>query len=338
MLTIAFDGACFGDGPPTGVGRAFATGLAAYAARGGADCVLLLPANATDPAIPGVRTVQAPRGALRRQLVLPRLLRTLGARLLHSSVAAVPLRSPCPTIATAHDLPWLHDELRAPDVGERTSRWRIFATVRALRSAAAVLAPSQFTARDVRIAMQRRDARIVVVPHGTALGPAPTDAAVDARSEPFLVLGDDRPRKNRARLVAAWQQALAVRPTLPPLRFVGPPHAYVGEAEKLRLLATCRALVHVSRFEGFGLPVLEGLAHGAPVLCSDLPPHREIAGEHADYVPPTDVDAIAAGLVRLDRDRERRRALAHGGHARARAFAPEAVANAWHRLHTELLA
>jgi glycosyltransferase involved in cell wall biosynthesis len=336
MLTIAFDGACFGDGPTTGVGRAFATGLAAYAARGDADCVLLLPANASDPAIAGVRTVKAPRGALRRQLQLPHLLRTLRADLLHSSVAAVPLRAPCPTVATVHDLPWLHDELRAPDVGERTSRWRIFATVRALRSAAAVLAPSQFTARDARIAMQRRDARLVVVPHGTTLGPAPTDAAIDARSEPFLVLGDDRPRKNRARLVAAWQRALLVRPSLPPLRFVGPPDGYVDEVEKVRLLASCRALVHVSRFEGFGLPVLEGLAHGAPVLCSDLPPHREIAGEHAEFVPPTDVDAIAAGLVRLDRDRDRRRALAHGGHARARAFAPEAVADAWHRLHTEL--
>lgn len=337
MLTIAFDGACFGDGAITGVGRAFVTGLTAYAAQSKATCLLLLPAGAVDPAIPGVRTIEAPRGALRRQLQLPRLLRSLRADLLHSSVAAVPLRAPCPTIATVHDLPWLHDELRRSPLAERTSRWRMFATVRSLRSATAVLAPSQFTARDVRLAMQRPSTPIAVVPHGTRLGPAPTDAATDARSGPFLVLGDDRPRKNRAGLVEAWQRARLVRPTLPALQFVGPPNAYVDEAAKRELLATCRALVHVSHFEGFGLPVLEGLAHGAPVLCSDLAPHREIAGDAADYVPSRDVEAIAAGLVRIDRDSERRRTLAHGGHARARTFAPEGVAAAWHRLHAEVV-
>lgn len=338
MLTIAFDGACFGDGPITGVGRAFVTGLTAYAARGDAECVLLLPTNAADPAIPNVRTLAAPRGALRRQLQLPRLLRTLRADLLHSSVAALPLRAPCPTIATVHDLPWQHDELRRGPFAERSSRWRVFATVRSLRSAAAVLAPSQFTARDVRLAMQRPHTPVVVVPHGTSRGPAPTDAATDARSGPFLVLGDERPRKNRAGLLDAWQRARLVRPTLPALQFVGPPHAYVDEAAKRQLLQTCRALVHVSHFEGFGLPVLEGLAHGAPVLCSDLPPHREIAGDAADFVPSRDVEAIAAGLVRIDRELPHRRALAHAGHARASTFTPEAVANAWHRLHTELLA
>jgi glycosyltransferase involved in cell wall biosynthesis len=137
-------------------------------------------------------------------------------------------------------------------------------------------------------------------------------------------------RARTARLVEAWQRARLVRPTLPPLQFVGPPHAYVDEAEKRQLLQTCRALVHVSHFEGFGLPVLEGLAHGAPVLCSDLPPHREIAGDAPTVRESRDVEAIAAALVRIDRDCAASR-FAHGGHARASAFAPEAVATAWRR-------
>jgi len=331
VLTLAFDGACFGDGPITGVGRAFVTALSAYAAAHRDDCVLLLPPGADDPAIPGVRTVAAPRGALRRQLQLPKLLRALRATLLHSSVAAVPLRAPCPTIATAHDLPWWH-----PELGERHSRWRRFATRRSLLAADLVLVPSAATARDVRRELLSPRARIVVVPHATTLGPAPDDAAVAARSGPFLVVGDDRPRKNRLRLVAAWERASVVRSQLPPLQFVGPPHAYVAEVEKAALLRSCRALVHVALFEGFGLPVLEGLAHGAPVLCSDLPPHREIAGEHALFVDPTDVEAIAAGLVRIDRDQALRNQLARDGHARAAAFAPATVAAAWRRCHDEV--
>lgn len=331
MLTLAFDGACFGDGPITGVGRAFATALAAYAAGYRDDCVLLLPQGADDPSIAGVRIAPAPRGALRRQLQLPKLLRNLGAALLHSSVAAVPLQAPCPTIATAHDLPWWH-----PELGERQSRWRRFATRRALRAADLVLVPSAATARDVRRELQSPGARILVVPHATALGPVPDEASLEARTGAFLVLGDERPRKNRARLVAAWERAAVVRPQLPPLQFVGPPNAYVDEAEKATLLRTCRALVHVALFEGFGLPVLEGLANGAPVLCSDLPPHREIAGEHALFVDPLGADAIAAGLVRIDRDQALRRELALGGHARAAAFAPTTVAAAWRRCHDEV--
>ncbi|MBM3961348.1 MAG: hypothetical protein FJ306_05530, partial [Planctomycetes bacterium] len=69
-MLIAFDGAGLGGGPPTGVARALLTGLQAYAARGEHAAVLLLPAGAPDPALPGVRIVAAPRGRMQRQLAL----------------------------------------------------------------------------------------------------------------------------------------------------------------------------------------------------------------------------------------------------------------------------
>lgn len=331
-MLIAFDGICLGDGPPTGVARAFLTGLAAYAALGANDGALLLPPGADDPRLPGVRTVAAPRGRLRRQLALPRLLRALGADVLHSPVAAVPLRAPCPTLATVHDLPWLHAE-----AGESASAWRRFATVQSLRAAAAVLAPSQFTAHDAT-ALLGGDAaaRVRVVPHGTALGPAPDAASLHARRGPFLVLGDDRPRKNRALLVRAHAAARRLRPDLPPLQFAGPPDAFVDEATKARLLRDCRALVHPSRCEGFGLPVLEGLAHGAPVVCSDLPPHREIAGDAAVFCAADDEAGFAQALLAVHDDEALRRRLAVAGHARAHAFAPERVAAAWAAIHREV--
>lgn len=331
-MLIAFDGVSLADGPPTGVARAFLTGLAAFAARGEHAAVLLLPPDAADPQLPGVRTVAAPRGRLRRQLALPRLLRALRADVLHSPVAAVPLRAPCPAIATVHDLPWRH-----PAAGERASAWRRFATARSLRAAAAVLAPSQFTAADARALLgDDAAARVRVVPHGTPLGPPPDAAALAARRGPFLALGDDRPRKQRHVLRAAHAHAAAQDATLPGLRFVGPPDDYVDEAAKSTLLRDCRALVHPSRFEGFGLPVLEGLAHGAPVVCSDLPPLREIAGDAAQFVPAGAAEALADALLAVHRDCALRLRLATAGHARAAAFSPERTAAAWAAVHAEV--
>ena len=329
-MLIAFDGVCLGDGPPTGVARAFLNGLQAYAESGEHAAVLLLPAGAADPRLPGVRVAAAPRGRLRRQLALPRLLQQLRADVLHSSVAAVPLRAAMPTIASAHDLPWRHAE-----AGEATTPWRRFATARSLRAAAAVLAPSTMTADDVR-ALLGADARVRVVPHGCALGAEPTAATTAARRGPFLALGDDRPRKNRELLRRAHARAATQDATLPPLRFVGPPDDYVDEATKSALLRDCRALVHASRFEGFGLPALEGLAHGAPVVCSDLPPLREIAGDAAWFCGSGDEAAFAQALLAIHRDGALRWRLARDGHARAARFSPAAVATAWAALHREV--
>lgn len=330
-MLIAFDGACLCDGPPTGVARAFLTALSAYAALGVADCVLLLPPGAPDPELAGVRAVPAPRGALRRQLGLPGLLRSLRVRVLHSPVASVPLRAPCPTIATVHDLPWAH-----PEAGERCRLRRRLATLLALRAATVVLAPSQFTAGDVQAWGLARQPQVRVVPHGTVRGPQPDAPSSARRSGPFLVLGDDRPRKNHPRVRAAHARARAACAGLPELDFVGPPQRFVDEAEKARLLQRCRAVVHLSRFEGFGLPVLEGLAHGAPVLCSDLPPHREIAGPHALFAPADDIAAMAAAMVLVHEDQTLRARLAHDGWQHAAQFAPEHVAARWRALHEEL--
>lgn len=338
-MLIAFDGAGLhgaglGGGPITGVGRAFLTGLQAYAELGTAECVLLLPAGVDAPSLRSVRIEPAPRGTFGRQRELPRLLRTLHADLLHGSVASVPLRAPCPTIATVHDLPWLH-----PELGERSSWWRRFATVRALRSAHAIVAPSSWTAADTRQLLGTKAPPIHVVPHAT---PLPLAAPPCERDGPLLVLGDDRPRKNRSRLQTAHDLARTRAPELPPLAFVGPiggdRSGYVDEDRKHALLRCCRALVHVSRFEGFGLPVLEGLAHGAPVLCSALPPHREIAGDAALYVDADDTEAIAAGLLRIHGDAALRDRLQQAGPARAAAFTPAALAERWRTLHAAVLA
>lgn len=330
-MNVVFDGAGFGRGPITGVGRALLNGLAAYAQAFAGPLVLLVPAGATLPPLANVEFVEAPRGALRRQLGLGRLLRRLRADVLHSGVAAVPLAAPCPTIATVHDVPWLHD---VP--GETSTAWRRFATQCALARASAVLAPSRFTADDVRTLLGRRPTPVHVVPHGTELGPPPDAASVRARTGPFVALGDDRPRKNRAIVQAAHALAARSCADLPPLRFVGPPDDYVDEATKRHLLQSCRAVVQGSRFEGFGLPVLEALAHGAPLVCADIPPFREIAAGAAEFVDPRDPQAIAAALVRIHTDEAMRAERAAAGHRAAAALSPLAVAQRWRAIHEAL--
>lgn len=329
-MKVAFDGACFGDGPITGVGRAFCNGVAAYAGRHG-GCSLLVPAGAAVPQLTGVDVVTAPSGALARQLLLPRLLRRLGVDVLHSSVASVPLRAPCATVATAHDLPWLH-----PELGERTSVRQRLATRRALAAATAVIAPSQFTAHDVLRCPGVTRERAHVIHHGTTRSAPPTDAATDARTGPLLVLGDDRPRKNRQRVREAHALAQRLCSELPPLRFVGPPDDYVDEAGKHALLRSCRAVVQCSWFEGFGMPVLEALAHGAPLVCSELPPHREIAAGNALFVDPFSVQSIRDALLTVHRDVALRRELAAAGWRRAGEFTAATTASRWRDLHERL--
>ncbi len=329
-MIVVFDGGCLAEGPITGVGRAFLNGLAAYAetAPAATKIQLLLPEGARDPLFDRVACSAAPRGAWQRQRALPRILRNLHATVFHSPVAAVPLRAPCPTIATVHDLPWLHRESE-----ERATRWRRLATRLALRSASAVIAPSTFTLADARRYTRKRT-RLQLVPHGTL----PPDTVVDPplRTGPLLALGDDRPRKNRTIVRAACSLGRAQDASLPELCFAGPPGNYVAEAEKSKLLHGCRLLVQASRFEGFGLPVLEGLGHGIPVVCSDLPPHREIAGDAAIYVDPLSASSIAQGILRAHQDTALRARLAQEGRLRAQAFLPAAVARAWQQLHEEL--
>jgi len=331
-VRVAFDGACLGDLPVTGVGRAFLNALAAYVPLADVAPLLLLPPGVRDPGLTGVTPVAAPRGALRRQLQLPRLLRSLAVDVLHSPVAAVPLRARCATVATVHDLPWL-----CPESSEPSSRWRRFATTRSLRAASAVIAPSHFTLAAARRLLAGGRALLRCVPNGVVLpSAAPPDP--ELRSGDLLVLGDDRPRKNRQRVQEAHTRARARCPELPPLCFCGPPDAYVDEAEKLQLLRDCRAVVQCALFEGFGMPVLEALAHGAPVVCSDIAPHREIAGDAALRVDPRDVEAIAAAMIRIDTDAPLRQELVAGGQQRAAGFAVDTTARQWLMLHRELCA
>jgi glycosyltransferase involved in cell wall biosynthesis len=101
---------------------------------------------------------------------------------------------------------------------------------------------------------------------------------------------------------------------------------YVAEPVKAALLHGADALAYPSRYEGFGLPVLEAMASGTPVLASNVAALTELAGDAALLVDPADPDAIAAGLESVLGDSELRSRLIEAGRARAAGFPWEATA------------
>ncbi len=330
--TVVFDGAVL-TAAVTGVGRGLLDTLRAYAELGDQRCVLLLAAGVQPPAgsLPDrVELRPGPVGPITRQLALPRLLRQLGATVYHSPVAAIPWRAPCPTVATVHDLPWLAPEpLHEPGCRLRHR----LAVRRALRHASVVVVPSQATADDLdRWASGK--ARVIVVPHGVA--PPQQPAADRDLRGPFLILGDDRPRKNLARIREAHRRARNTCPDLPDLQCIGPGAGYVDEQTKYQLLRRARAVLQFSLFEGFGLPVLEAMQHGVPVLCSDRGSLPEVAGNAALIADPTNPDAMAAAMIRIHTDLDLRQRLCQLGRRRAANLTPTQAATRWLEIHADL--
>jgi glycosyltransferase involved in cell wall biosynthesis len=235
------------------------------------------------------------------QARLARLAR--GADLLHHPLPATgPAR--VPQVITVHDLA----VERVPECFK--PRFRIAATRLhrlAARRARTIVTPSEATAADVR-ALWGRDA--IVVPHGPGQEPR------SDRGEPrhFLYVGDDEPRKNLARL----REAHRLSGVALPLVVAGSAGRPVDDLAELHRHAA--ALVLPSLHEGFGLPALEALHAGTPVLASDIPALREVCGDAARYCDPRDVESIAAGLRELADIGPLREELRRRGLARAARF------------------
>jgi glycosyltransferase involved in cell wall biosynthesis len=152
-----------------------------------------------------------------------------------------------------------------------------------------------------------------------------------------VVVGSLEPRKNLARVFEAWQQIRAAHPDVELLvlggggsvfrgrGFAEVPEGirlagYVPDEDLPRLYGGAIGLVYASLYEGFGLPVLEAMACGTPVVCSSTTSLPEVAGDAALLVDPCDVADIAQGMDRLLRDKALRAKLRSEGLARARQY------------------
>ncbi|MGH3686234.1 MAG: glycosyltransferase family 4 protein [Pseudonocardiaceae bacterium] len=264
-----------------------------------------------------VRGGPVPARALRtlwRQVNWPptELLAT-DADVLHATNFVLPPTRRARGVVMVHDLAFLaRPEFLAPAQRDLPELVR-----RSVARAAVVCTPSGAVAQQVTRELGIPAERIVVTPLGVdpawSGAAAPTAALRATLGLPpryLLFVGAAQPRKGLDVLL----QAHAARPGLAPLVLAGPAGwgpalttssrvctvGYLDEADLRRVVAGAIALVLPSRDEGFGLPVLEAMAAGIPVVCSDLPALREIAGEVALLVPAGDAAALAAALAVAD--------------------------------------
>jgi glycosyltransferase involved in cell wall biosynthesis len=292
---------------------------------------------------------------LGEQVLLPVLAARARVDLVHSLASTAPLWGPFRRVTTVHDLIYA----RFPDAhsGLRDRGMRLLVPA-AVRRSQRVLADSQSTRADLIELLGTPASRIDVAPLGLAavhrdraLPEAETRARLDlGERDVLLSLSAHRPHKNllalldALALIAAERRPLLVLPGYPTwhgaelraraaelgiaaddVRLPG----WLATPELEGLWGLARAFVFPSLYEGFGLPVLEALARGVPVACSDASSLPEVAGEAALMFDPHDERAIAAAIERLlfmdEDERARTRAL---GIARAEQFTWERTARA----------
>ncbi|QGQ20918.1 glycosyltransferase [Cellulomonas sp. JZ18] len=280
---------------------------------------------AVPPGLP-VRHATLPRALLYEawnRTRRPRAEATVDVEVVHATTWAVP-GTRRPLVVTVHDLAFLREPAHFTRRGNAFFR-------RALRvvrdEAARVVVPSRVTA-DECVAEGIEESRLVVVPHGVRAAVVDGEARAAWRAGtgvtgPYVLwCGTLEPRKNVPALVHAFARARAageladrtlvlVGPagwgtagaeveralaSLPPgaVRLLG----RLGDADLQVAYAEAEAFAFPSLREGFGMPVLEAMAHGVPVVTSRASAMAEVAGGLAELVEPTDVDALAAGLVR----------------------------------------
>ncbi len=305
------------------------------------------------PAFPLHRVARG-RRLLRYAFTVPRVLRDCGPiDLFHSLIHAPPV-SPVPLVLYLPDLSFR----RVPRYFPLATRLRLaLALPLHIRAARLVITVSEYSRRDLIATYRVHPDRVCVVPNAVvppddeahAQGTAEDESRLP--SEPyFLFLGNLHPRKNVPRLIAAFAQARRTEPALAGHRLViaggrwwgggeaqaaraAPPGSVVflgrvTDRYRQALLERAEALVYPSLFEGFGLPPLEAMAAGIPVLASNVTAIPEVVGDAGLLVDPLDERALAEGMVRLATRPELRAELARRGRERAARYTPRATGEA----------
>jgi len=271
------------------------------------------------------------------------------ADLFHSLNQRIDARHSIRVVSTFHDLFVLSGDYSAADF-----RARFAAQARqAAERSDLIIAVSPFTARQVEQLLKVDSARIRVIPHGVRRVPPPATPA--AREPMILFVGAIQRRKNVTRLVEAFEASAAGwRLVLAGSLGFGAEEAldrierssrksdiqllgYVSGAVLDDLYWRASIFAFPSLDEGFGMPVLDAMSHGVPVLTSNVSAMPEVSGGAALLVDPSDVTSIQAGLSRLMTDGTLRSELARKGLARSREFSWEkAIAETWN-VYQELL-
>lgn len=277
-----------------------------------------------------------PARILWEQMVLPIEASRYRLDVMFNPGFTAPILAPCPCVTVFHDL----QHKRHPEYFRWFDLpfWRLLLWASAHRSRT-LIAPSGATREDLFRYYPFTRRRVEVIPHGVDQAFFALDRS---KIEPYvLCVSTLHPHKNLERLIRAYARKQrdfklviagmrgfhnAVLEALitelgcgetssqPSVRLTG----WIPRDELMRLYAGARAFIYPSTFEGFGMPVLEAMAAGIPVACSEIPPLREVAGDAALFFDPSDDDAVAAALDRIASDETLRRELSLAGPLRAR--------------------
>jgi glycosyltransferase involved in cell wall biosynthesis len=297
-------------------------------------------------------------------LGLPFFLRQNSFDLFHGTNYEVPLWNRKRNVLTIHDLSvLLHPEYHEPHLVQRARR-RLPLMI---RSATRIIAVSESMKLEICEYLKLKPERVVVTPEAPRksfrpVSPSESVATIERLGvEPdfILTVGTIEPRKNLLTLARALDQILrrtSLRPQLViaggegwmtdnlysfiessgighRVRFIG----YTSDDDLRALYSSCRVCVYPSFYEGFGLPPLEAMACGAPVITSRVPALEETVGKAAFLFNPVSVEELAAAIIQLWNSPERRLQLSQTGLQRAADFTWEKTARLTLDVYREVL-
>ena len=304
-----------------------------------------------------LRAVNTDANSIRRRrwwaVGLPLYLKKASLDLFHGTNYEVPLWGKPRSVVTIHDLSiLLHPDTHRQHLARRARRRLPLMA----RSASMIITAAECIKREICQHLRVKPEKVFVTPYAPrrdfhriaseeAVG---TKRRLGIEDEFILFVGTVEPRKNLLTLVRAFGQILRQTSHRPQLVVVGAEGwlmdelfalikesaisdrllftGYLDDQDLRALYVSCTVFVYPSIYEGFGLPPLEAMACGAPVIASNLPIFQETLGSAAQLVEPDDVDAIARSLVEILEDEGRRLALSHRGRERAAKFSWEQTA------------
>jgi glycosyltransferase involved in cell wall biosynthesis len=297
---------------------------------------------------------------------VPRLLRHAGAHLYHTPYPVLPMLATCPSVVTIHDCVNLTFPQYAPGrlarLSQRVRMWS------AARRSTRILTVSESSKRDILRFLGVPESKVSVIPNAIdeRYGTPPTHDEVQLVRERFqlygeflLYAGNIRPHKNLDRLIEAFHHLressrfehlrlliigdeISKYPTLrravhrhklhKHVRFFG----FVPDRTLAVLYRLATVFVFPSLYEGFGLPPLEAMASGTPVVTSNISALPETVGDAALLIDPYDASAIAEGLRQALTDQELRARLIASGLARATSFSWDASVRRVREIYAEV--
>jgi len=291
---------------------------------------------------------------------LPSHIRRTSIELFHGTNYEVAFRRICPSVLTVHDLslillPHTHLSRRV-----RRAKLRLPLMVRA---ATMIITPTEAIRHEVCHHLGVAPEKVVAVPEAPRKVFRPSDRTGDEdtlrnpgiNASYFLAVGTLEPRKNLRSLVLAYRELIGTSPHRPWLVIAGKEGwmlddlrteidragpdehihltGYVSDAELRSLYSSCLGFVFPSLYEGFGLPPLEAMACGAPVIANRIPSLREVLGDAASFVDAENINELKSAMLGLIENPERRALLSDASRNRAADFSWERTAAMTRRVY-----